>query len=215
MLFTAVDGGEEARQELTSIVDSLGGKVVTDAEKCTHLVADHVLPTVNYLCAFARARHVLHSDWLRACGQAGAFLEEATYTLVDQSGEATYRVDLARAMAERSIRLFAGTVFLLTRSLVPSPAVLSRIITANGGVVVLYRPPNGRQLARLQANGKQFVVVSCHTDLHTCDRFFESQISKFNDYFFPKFFNLYFFSFCRSRHRAMHHQRHSSPASGP
>lgn len=185
VLFTAVDGGAESRQELHSIVDSLGGKVVTDAEKCSHLVADHVLPTVKYLCAFARARHVLHSDWLRACGQADAFLDEAPYTLVDQSGEATYKVDLARAMAERSSRLFKNTVFLLTRSIVPSPTVIARIVQANGGEAVLFRPPNGRQLAKLQASNFQFVVVSCPTDLHTCDRFFDSQISKL-DHFLVK-----------------------------
>ena len=162
------------RAQFHSIVEQLGGRIVTCALVCTHLVANTIRPTENFFCAFSRAEHVLHSDWLLESERLGQFADESRFPLKDDVGEERFKVDLSRILPIRNGNLFTNIVFLLTRSCVPSPIILQRIIESNGGHAVINRPPTRQQLELMQEKEIQFIVMTCDTDLHLCHHFAEN-----------------------------------------
>lgn len=155
--------------------------------------------SIKFLCAFARAQFLVNIEWLNDSFKMEHFLSEINYQYENNEGDENlieldncngeakeqkmakinqkslvfqfYSLDLCKSWKCRSENLFKNFIFILTPSLIPMPIILKQVIQANGGLVVLKRLPNRRQLdALIMKNGQcsvpKIVIISCDNDLH-------------------------------------------------
>jgi len=167
------------RQELRSIIISLGGRV-TNGNDCTHLVTDRIARTAKFLSCFSCCKYVVTSEWILESGKQNRFLEETDYTLNDISGEKQFSFNLKHSLSIKNPKLFNNYVFYITNGCIPSPKLIKDIVESAGGAAVTTNRPTRRQLQRMEENGLKFCVISCENDLHLCEIFFSRQINVLN-----------------------------------
>ena len=132
VLMSGLDNSE--RKEMSEIVERLGGKVTEIPGDCSDLVMSKLSRTNNFLLCLPTVQHILSLQWLRDSQTENKFLAEDSFALEDPEMESRFNFSLSRTLSRTSRdKLFAGKVFYLTPSVLPSMQVLSAIIEASGG----------------------------------------------------------------------------------
>ena len=132
VLLSGLENSE--RQEMSEIVERLGGKVTEVPGECSHLVMARLARTNNFLLCLPTVQHVLSLSWLRDSRAEEKFLPEDNFALEDPEVESRFNFSLSRTLSRTSRdKLFSGKVFYLTPSVLPSMTVLTAIIEASGG----------------------------------------------------------------------------------
>ena len=132
VLLSGLENSE--RKEMSEIVERLGGKVTEVPGESSHLVMSRLSRTNNFLLCLPTVRHVLSLRWLQESQAENKFLPEENFALEDPEVESRFNFSLSRTMSRTSRdKLFAGKVFYLTPSVLPSMQVLTAIIEASGG----------------------------------------------------------------------------------
>lgn len=179
-LYRILITGSNERDQLNSIIVSLGGKITNVPNDCTHLVTNKITRTVKFLCAFNYCKFVVSTTWIFESGKHGKFLNEQDFILNDPDGESQFQFNLSKSLQRRNSPIFKNYVFYLTSGCIPSPNILKEIIESAGGIPVLKKSPTDNQLENMLKNGQKFVVITCNNDLHLCNKFFEKKIRKLN-----------------------------------
>ncbi|KAF9122887.1 hypothetical protein BGW39_009417 [Mortierella sp. 14UC] len=111
------------------------GIVSTNAvDQCTHLVAKSVGRTEKFLAALALGKIIVQEDWLQACIDANAILDESEYKIQDPDGEAKFGMNLYESLERaREKKVFENCVFYISPSTIPKLAALKVLIEAGGG----------------------------------------------------------------------------------
>ncbi|PIK57828.1 putative PAX-interacting protein 1 [Apostichopus japonicus] len=73
VMFTGIDG--QFIPDLSKKLEKLGGRVVHDIQKCTHLVTTKVIRTVKFLCGVCCSRHIISPMWIEESYKSRWFLE--------------------------------------------------------------------------------------------------------------------------------------------
>lgn len=169
-------------KDLSEIVVSLGGKLVTDYKECTHLISSKAERTAKFVCAFNYANYILVPDWLIKSKESGCFLSEQDYFLNDQLNEEHFGFSIKESFERRSRRkhhLFDEMIFFITRSCVPSYKIIMEIVKSAGGMAITNKIPSIQQIEQMKRTNTKFVVISCQRDLYLCDLFYEKEIRKY------------------------------------
>jgi hypothetical protein len=172
IIFTGLDDGEIDSQ--SKIVFDLGGEMVDDWREATHLVTDgRVRRTVKFLCALAKGKPIVGTQWLEACKRASTFADEVKFTIRDREAEKKWGFSLVDSLAAaRAKPLLQGKTFYLTaHNIKPAPADIKEVIEAAGGTVTDEMPdPSG------PADANQ-IVLGCETDEVFCKRLVDKGIT--------------------------------------
>eukprot|EP01127_Copromyxa_protea_P023270 TRINITY_DN8675_c0_g1_i1.p1 TRINITY_DN8675_c0_g1~~TRINITY_DN8675_c0_g1_i1.p1 ORF type:complete len:625 (+),score=174.69 TRINITY_DN8675_c0_g1_i1:110-1876(+) len=149
------DGGEESGEsqiriiltglkdrnpyDFTDAIFQMGGEVVSDIDKCTHLVSSSLsVRTENLLCGFRYSRYMLHISWLLDSIDNRAFLDEKSYILKDPEAEEKWNFNFSEsrelAVKHREQGLFGNCLFGLTTH--TNNKGIERIIELNGGTII-------------------------------------------------------------------------------
>ncbi|KAG0275025.1 hypothetical protein BGZ95_009256 [Linnemannia exigua] len=103
-------------------------------DQCTHLVAKSVGRTEKFLSALALGKIIVQEDWLQACIDANAILDESEYQIQDPDNEAKFGMNLYESLERaREKKVFENCVFYISPSTVPKLAALKVLIEAGGG----------------------------------------------------------------------------------
>lgn len=154
--------------------------MTTKPAECTHLVARNLVRTEKFLCAIARAPHILNEKWLLASYSAKELLRtpaaptrsphhadlkrtaEDTFVLKDPDNEDKFGFRLADALQRAKAnagKLFAGHTFYVTPHVPVDSKLLKNVVAACGGALSTQTPT-----ARVLAGHAERHVVSCPED---------------------------------------------------
>ncbi|KAK3844359.1 MAG: BRCT domain-containing protein [Linnemannia gamsii] len=113
---------------------ALGILSTNAVDQCTHLVAKSVGRTEKFLSALALGKIIVQEDWLQACIDANAILDESEYQIQDPDNEAKFGMNLYESLERaREKKVFENCVFYISPSTVPKLAALKVLIEAGGG----------------------------------------------------------------------------------
>ena len=59
------------------MVEQLGGKVSNDASSCTHLIAERIVRTPNFLRAVNFCQFITSAEWITESARCGHFVGES------------------------------------------------------------------------------------------------------------------------------------------
>lgn len=140
-------------KECTKIIEALGGVVLPEkkefdlAAEPTHLVTRCLRRSEKPVCAVARGCFIVSELYLKACRQAGVFVDEAEYPA--EYGHETQAIWPGAAERwhlswhETNKGPLSGLRVLIHGAVKPNLAVLSRMIRAGGGQVFLEKKGEG------------------------------------------------------------------------
>ncbi|KAF9096544.1 hypothetical protein BGX23_010955 [Mortierella sp. AD031] len=113
---------------------ALGIVSTTAMDQCTHLVAKNVARTEKFLVALTQGKIIVHEDWLQACIDANAVLDENEYQIKDTENETKFGMNLYESLERaREKKVFEDCVFYISPSTVPKLASLKVLVEAGGG----------------------------------------------------------------------------------
>ncbi|KAF9105007.1 hypothetical protein BGX27_009850 [Mortierella sp. AM989] len=113
---------------------SLGIIPTTAVEKCTHLVATSIARTGKFLIALLHGKIIVHEDWLQACIDANAILDEDGFRIEDIATEQKLGMNLYESLDRaREKRIFENCVFYLSPSMKQDMPLLKSVVEAGGG----------------------------------------------------------------------------------
>ncbi|GAA5854065.1 hypothetical protein JCM8547_008212 [Rhodosporidiobolus lusitaniae] len=142
---------------------SLGATWTDHPKDATHLVVKGISRTEKFLCCLPFAPKIVTPAWIDACIAAGRLVDEMPYLLHDEKKERELGTTLAEILARaKKGKLFANKSAFITKSVVPEPAVMSRIISACGGKA-LTTPPS-KVIKNILDDGDDSIVISCAND---------------------------------------------------
>ncbi|RWS31158.1 PAX-interacting protein 1-like protein [Leptotrombidium deliense] len=176
VMFTGL--GQQQVEIFKQIVIKLGARVTSNYLECTHLVVSGVKRTVKFLCSFNYADYILTQKWIEDSEKQNQLLNENGYWIDDANGEEHFKFSVRDSLErrkERACLLFKDHVFYITKSCIPSPKLLTQIVSSAGGLTT-EKPPNSGQLNSMKKRDQNFVVITCPDDIHLCDRFFFNKI---------------------------------------
>ena len=162
----------EVTRKIRRDVAKLGGTLVSDPAKATHLVSDALQRTVKFLCALQRTPHIVGAGWLDLSVAAGSWLDPTSpdhaelCQLKDTKQEKALGVRLAEVLDRRQQSpglLFDGWVahILPGAAELPGPSVadLRTMLQAAGAVVRKSAP------AASKAGGGQVLIIGSSADV--------------------------------------------------
>ncbi|KAF6031194.1 PAXIP1 [Bugula neritina] len=177
------------KEKYSDIVRSLGGVVCEDVRKCTHLIAEKVLRTPNFLLAMNYCSYISSSEWITESMKSGHFVDERVFTLQNSDAGSMWNILEALERRNNQGKPFADLQFHLTPGVSLSTSLsrnfLSELITAAGGSIqspdekrwsvrkILENVKNSQVcthcLSFVVLNGKPtYIVISCKDDVHIC-----------------------------------------------
>ncbi|KAF9347402.1 hypothetical protein BGX26_001094 [Mortierella sp. AD094] len=113
---------------------ALGIIPTTTVEKCTHLVATSIARTGKFLIALLHGKIIVHEDWLQACIDANAILDEDNFRIEDTTNEQKFGMNLYESLDRaREKRVFENCVFYLSPSIRQDMPGLKSVVEAGGG----------------------------------------------------------------------------------
>ncbi|KAG0305743.1 hypothetical protein BGZ98_003633 [Dissophora globulifera] len=116
------------------VLKSLGIMPATTVEKCTHLVATSIARTGKFLIALLQGKIIVREDWLQACINANAIVDEDSYRIEDHANEQKLGMHLYESLERaREKRVFENCVFYLSPSMMHDMPGLKSVIEAGGG----------------------------------------------------------------------------------
>lgn len=161
--------GCKPTSEETRSIRQMKGRVVESTEECTHLIAQAASRSEKFLCAISRARLIVTPTWLDKSIEAGMFLDEAPFMLLDKKNENFLGFSLSKSLRKaKDKKLFSTYEFIITPSVRPDFQTLASIIRAGGGKVLPSFPP--RRLIAPDAKSVigselKLLILSCEEDL--------------------------------------------------
>lgn len=148
----------------------LGGMVTTKPHECTHVVSDAVVRTVKFLVGINYCLCVVTSQWLEESFAAKEFLDEAAFALTDEKFEDEFQCNIQQSLEKaKTKKVFDGLFFHITPSVQPALKILTELIQAGGGHLLVRRPTAKAVLNSRTAQGNPSrIVVTCYQDIHLC-----------------------------------------------
>ncbi|KAG0053450.1 hypothetical protein BGZ83_001055 [Gryganskiella cystojenkinii] len=135
--FIATGLPKEPSAKLLKALKAIGISPTTSIERSTHLVAKGIARTEKFLVAVAQGKTIVHEDWLQACVDANAILDENDYHIRDSENEEKFGMDLYKSLeSAREQRVFDGYIFYISPSVIPKLAALKTLVEAGGGRTV-------------------------------------------------------------------------------
>jgi len=170
VIFTGF-GPEKAKiDEMTSIVEELGGKVSTSADECTHVVFEGgIAKTEKSLVALSRGCIFATTKWLFASKKAGAWKDSTGFMVKDARMEREVRFTLKESVAKAQhdpnagAKLFQGLEVYATKSVAKGNHEAVRRIVEAAGASFTKREPG--KTNRSSQSAKQLVIISQKEDL--------------------------------------------------
>ncbi|KAG0359216.1 hypothetical protein BGZ54_010042 [Gamsiella multidivaricata] len=127
-------GVKEQSAAQAKALKALGIMPTTAVEKCTHLVATSIARTGKFLIALLQGKAIVHEDWLQACIDANAILDEDDFRIKDSTNEQKLGMDLYESLDRaREKRVFENCVFYLSPSIKQDMPGLKSVVEAGGG----------------------------------------------------------------------------------
>ncbi|KAF9925713.1 hypothetical protein FBU30_004579 [Linnemannia zychae] len=127
-------GIDELSAKQIRALKAIGIASTTSMDQSTHLVAKNVSRTEKFLNALAQGKVIVHEDWLQACIDANAILDENNYQIKDTENEAKFGMKLQESLElAREKKVFENCVFYISPSTVPKLAALKMLVEAGGG----------------------------------------------------------------------------------
>ena len=130
-------------EECESIVQRLGGEVVSAVAECTHLVMSSFLRSPKFLSALAQGKFIMSLNWIKSSESFGNFLNEQGYELESLEAEEKYSFKLQDSLSkarERELPLLNGMKFFISAKCKPNRDVLKEIIEGAGGLFLKSAP---------------------------------------------------------------------------
>ncbi|KAG0296331.1 hypothetical protein BGZ96_009730 [Linnemannia gamsii] len=125
---------KEPSAKQVKALKALGIVSTTAVDQCTHLVAKNVGRTEKFLTALAQGKIIVHEDWLQACIEASAILDESDYQIKDPENEAKFDMSLSESLERaQEKKVFEDCVIYISPSTVPKLAALKLLVEAGGG----------------------------------------------------------------------------------
>ncbi|KAG0062124.1 hypothetical protein BGZ90_003246 [Linnemannia elongata] len=125
---------KEPSAKQVKALKALGIVSTTAVDQCTHLVAKNVGRTEKFLTALAQGKIIVHEDWLQACVDANAILDEKDYQIHDPENEAKFAMNLSESLERaQEKKVFENCVIYISPSTVPKLAALKTLVEAGGG----------------------------------------------------------------------------------
>jgi len=153
-------------QALSAKLRFLGGEVVGSVNECTHLVVPNLERSLKLLEALALGKDVVSPQWIQQSYSLFKLIDSLDFYVYDAENERRYAFSLKNTILRaRQRRVFQDVTFHLSDSVKPSFEILSRLISAAGGVVQKGRPSRGH-LARCIENDSTYLLVVSRNDLH-------------------------------------------------
>lgn len=180
VMFTGIDA--QFIPDLSKKLEKLGGRVVNDIQKCTHLVTTRVIRTVKFLCGVCTCRFIISPMWIEESYKSRWFLDETNFKLHDPETEAmfSFKLDESIQLAKQK-KLFRNMFFYMTASVQPPFHMLREIVHSAGGTLLEKRPPlNDIKRVQLGAQKHSFIIISCDQDMPQCRELFRSNIDVHN-----------------------------------
>ncbi|KAI1313478.1 hypothetical protein EDD11_002539 [Mortierella claussenii] len=127
-------GVKEPTAAQAKALKALGILTATTVEKCTHLVATGISRTGKFLNALLQGKIIVREDWLQACIDANAILDEDDFRIEDTKTEEKLNMSLYESLDRaREKRVFENCVFYLSPSLNKDMPGLRSVVEAGGG----------------------------------------------------------------------------------
>ncbi|KAF9149761.1 hypothetical protein BG015_008421 [Linnemannia schmuckeri] len=125
---------KEPSAKQVKALKALGIVSTTAVDQCTHLVAKNIGRTEKFLTALAQGKIIVHEDWLQACIDANAILDESNYQIKDPENEAKFDMNLSESLERaQEKKVFEDCVIYISPSTVPKLAALKLLVEAGGG----------------------------------------------------------------------------------
>eukprot|EP00049_Salpingoeca_infusionum_P026095 m.23681 g.23681 ORF g.23681 m.23681 type:complete len:160 (+) comp8524_c0_seq3:3466-3945(+) len=113
----------------------MGGKLVSDVDKCDIVFTDGVRRTAKFLRALCLGKPIVGDAWIRASAKAGHFEDPDSHILKDGKNEKKYGFALQQSIMEARAApslLLTGQSFFVSKKI---PALIKDIIKSAGGTV--------------------------------------------------------------------------------
>uniref|UniRef100_A0A2P2JF37 Uncharacterized protein MANES_03G094900 n=1 Tax=Rhizophora mucronata TaxID=61149 RepID=A0A2P2JF37_RHIMU len=137
MLMNIAD--DTKKRNLVKVIENLGGYIVLDGHKSTHVVTGKVRRTLNFCTALCSGAWIVSSSWLKESFQRGRFVEEAPHVLHDEDYALQYRDELRNAVLRAKVRpgaLLKGYDICIAFHVQPPVETLATIVRSAGGNVI-------------------------------------------------------------------------------
>lgn len=160
--FTITNVPPEKRGAIRAALLELGAREVPPIE-ATHLVAASIGQTEKFLTAISGCQHIVNEQWALASLDAGVFLVEEEFELIDDAGQRRYKMELEKVQErKRNVLgcrgLLAGKTFCISPSVVPPRLTIVQLILGAGGTVEPLR-------SKTSSKGGSITLISCSTDV--------------------------------------------------
>lgn len=147
----------------------LGGEVVTEPEKATHIALTRLTRSYKLLFALCAVDHIVNSKWIVDSAKAGKFLRPDEYALHSDDQFRTHfkNCDIQEVIKSTTRKtLFAGKTFFVTPSVRPPAKDIIRLIEFCGGKI----EPKRRTATQINQgniqNPDSYIILTCPNDIH-------------------------------------------------